>query len=218
MNISEIVIQYANRFDEFFSDDRQPINDAIQCTENEPQWINRRYTTNRSRYTHIEQYVDSKYSVLHVTSFPRTCYDAPIFGFDLVGVNRAEKFTAAFLDLSGEANQSYFNSSVCTFGKPHRIPNWGDIFSPSFVCIVPDMDQVILLLNYALKIFSDYWNMLLACNPVSDEQRIADRQTRYCSVQSQNPKTFSVLKAKIGEDNARQFMENILFPWPSTNG
>lgn len=214
MNISDIVIKYANRFNEWTSSEpRDSILSEIPCTQSEPLWINQRYTTAYTRYMHIEQYVDDKYSVLHVTSFPQVCYDAPIFGFDLVGVNRMNKFTAAFLDLSGNKNQSYFDTADCRgFGDPHRIPNWGDIFSPYFVCLIPDMDQIEKLLEYALEVFSDHWNHLLTLPKVNDTAEIVRRQNRYCEVQSQNPKTFSVLKAKIGEEEARWFMQNILFP------
>jgi hypothetical protein len=138
--------------------------------------------------------------------------DAPIFGFDLVGINRPNKFTAAFLDLSGNANQSYFNPDGDFFGEPHRIPNWGDIFSPSFVCIIPDMNKIKSLLSYALGVFLSYFQILAHYKPVKDSSDIVDRQNQYCEVQSQNPKTFGVLKSKIGENDARWFMQNILFP------
>ena len=37
-------------------------------------------------------------------------------------------------------------------------------------------------------------------------------QNKYCEVQASNPRTFNVLKAKIGEARAKYFMEEILFP------
>jgi hypothetical protein len=37
-------------------------------------------------------------------------------------------------------------------------------------------------------------------------------QNRYCENQQKNERTFNVLKAKLGIEDARYFMENILFP------
>jgi hypothetical protein len=39
-----------------------------------------------------------------------------------------------------------------------------------------------------------------------------EKQNTYCKVQASNPRTYSALKALIGEEKARYFMENILFP------
>jgi hypothetical protein len=41
---------------------------------------------------------------------------------------------------------------------------------------------------------------------------IVEAQNRYCENQQKNERTFSVLKAKLGEDRARYFMNTILFP------
>jgi hypothetical protein len=45
-----------------------------------------------------------------------------------------------------------------------------------------------------------------------EEHQIIELQNNYCKVQSANPRTFNVLKAKIGEERAKYFMEEILFP------
>ena len=37
-------------------------------------------------------------------------------------------------------------------------------------------------------------------------------QNRYCEHQQMNARTFNVLKAKLGSDRAKYFMDNILFP------
>jgi hypothetical protein len=37
-------------------------------------------------------------------------------------------------------------------------------------------------------------------------------QNRYCEQQQKNERTYNVLKAKLGEEKAKYFMENILFP------
>jgi hypothetical protein len=45
-----------------------------------------------------------------------------------------------------------------------------------------------------------------------DIEAVVEKQNIYCSVQASNPRTYSALKALIGEEKARYFMENILFP------
>jgi hypothetical protein len=41
---------------------------------------------------------------------------------------------------------------------------------------------------------------------------IVAAQNRYCDNQQKNERTYNVLKAKLGVDRAKDFMENILFP------
>jgi hypothetical protein len=37
-------------------------------------------------------------------------------------------------------------------------------------------------------------------------------QNRYCENQQKNQRTYNVLKAKLGEERAKYFITNILFP------
>ena len=41
---------------------------------------------------------------------------------------------------------------------------------------------------------------------------IVAAQNRYCENQQKNERTYNVLKAKLGEERAKHFMQNILFP------
>jgi hypothetical protein len=43
-------------------------------------------------------------------------------------------------------------------------------------------------------------------------QYILAAQNRYCENQQKNERTYNVLKAKLGAEKAKYFMENILFP------
>jgi hypothetical protein len=45
-----------------------------------------------------------------------------------------------------------------------------------------------------------------------DIKKVISIQNNYCEVQASNPRTFGALKAKIGEERARYFMQEILFP------
>ena len=41
---------------------------------------------------------------------------------------------------------------------------------------------------------------------------IVAAQNRYCENQQKNERTYNVLKAKLGEEKAKYFIDNILFP------
>jgi hypothetical protein len=41
---------------------------------------------------------------------------------------------------------------------------------------------------------------------------VIEKQNYYCDQQQKNERTYNVLKAKLGEDRAKHFMQTILFP------
>ena len=58
-----------------------------------------------------------------------------------------------------------------------------------------------------------YLNSLLWLEKKTEDiEGVIQKQNIYCSVQASNPRTYSALKALIGEEKARYFMENVLFP------
>lgn len=219
-----------------FPEDFEYIEDSIPYTEPfEEDWKNYRFRSSVFRLAHIEVYTDGRYSVLHVTCFPQTNIPAPIFGFDLVGIDRLNKYTASFFDLSPTTNISdqetdlfpsmglYPYRSVESFGKTRVIPEWGDIFSQYFVCIEPEMEYIVDIVGMASACFRHLIYALYYSNKYNhdlidrNEQRlneIMDNQRRYCEMQSQNKKTFSVLKSKVGKENASLYMKEVLFPKP----
>jgi hypothetical protein len=58
-----------------------------------------------------------------------------------------------------------------------------------------------------------YLNSLLWREKKTDDiDIVVDKQNNYCEVQASNPRTYSALKALVGENKANHFMKNILFP------
>jgi hypothetical protein len=79
--------------------------------------------------------------------------------------------------------------------------------------IKPESDSEFLrLCSWSLEKYKWFLQDVLYLTQVGDTKTIIEKQNRYCEVQSSNPRTFGALKAKIGEERARYFMEQILFP------
>jgi hypothetical protein len=44
------------------------------------------------------------------------------------------------------------------------------------------------------------------------QRLVVEAQNYYCEQQSKNERTYNVLKAKLGEERAKYFMDTVLFP------
>jgi phycocyanobilin:ferredoxin oxidoreductase len=174
-------------------------------------WVNKRYIGDNFRMAHIERYSDKNLEVLHFTCFPNPIYQHPIFGFDIITTDK--KPLAAFMDWSPVDNKVSIESRY-TFEKPYPLPDWAKlIFSSNALAIVPNDYEMNSLSNNVIESFELYLDVLN--NSKEDLSRInyiVEAQNRYCENQQKNERTFSVLKAKLGEDRARYFMNTILFP------
>ena len=174
-------------------------------------WVNKRYIGNNFRMAHIERYSDKNLEVLHFTCFPNPIYQHPIFGFDIITTDK--KPLAVFMDWSPVDNKVSIESRY-TFEKPYPLPDWAKlIFSSNALAIVPNDYEMNSLSNNVIESFELYLDVLN--NSKEDLSRInyiVEAQNRYCENQQKNERTFSVLKAKLGEDRARYFMNTILFP------
>jgi phycocyanobilin:ferredoxin oxidoreductase len=160
---------------------------------------------------HIERYSDKNLEVLHFTCFPNPIYQHPIFGFDIITTDK--KPLAAFMDWSPVDNKVSIESRY-TFEKPYPLPDWAKlIFSPNALAIVPNDYEMNSLSNNVVESFEIYLDVLNNSKEnLSRINYIVEAQNRYCENQQKNERTFSVLKAKLGEDRARYFMNTILFP------
>ncbi len=174
-------------------------------------WINNRYESNEFRLAHIERYSDKNLDVLHITCFPSDSYAHPIFGFDVICTDK--KPLAAFLDWSPVDNALGYKCSY-EFETKYNLPDWAKIiFSPTPLAIVPNDNELDKLFEIVLNNFEHYIQILIGSK--KSEHRfgyIRAAQNRYCENQQKNERTFNVLKAKLGADKAKYFMENILFP------
>ena len=174
-------------------------------------WSNKRYVGDNFRMAHIERYSDKNLEVLHFTCFPNENYQHPIFGFDIICTDK--KPLAAFMDWSPVDNALGYHCGY-QFEKPYPLPDWAKIiFSPTALAIIPNDNELDKLAEVVVNSFEMY-NTILDGSKQSEYRTdyIIAAQNRYCENQQKNERTFNVLKAKLGIEDARYFMENILFP------
>jgi phycocyanobilin:ferredoxin oxidoreductase len=174
-------------------------------------WSNKRYVGENYRLAHIERYSDSNLEVLHFTCFPNHTFQHPIFGFDIICTDK--KPLAAFMDWSPVDNKVSIESRY-EFEKPYPLPDWAKlIFSPTALAIIPNDYEMDSLSNNVVESFELYLDVLNNSKESLDRtDYIIAAQNRYCDNQQKNERTYNVLKAKLGAEKAKYFMENILFP------
>jgi phycocyanobilin:ferredoxin oxidoreductase len=174
-------------------------------------WSNKRFVANKFRLAHIERYSDKNLEVLHITCFPSENYQHPIFGFDIICTDK--KPLAAFMDWSPVDNTLKSYSSY-DFETNYPLPDWAKvIFSSTPLAIIPTDNELNKLTDIVVNSFEMYHTILDGSK--KSEHRsdyIIAAQNRYCENQQKNERTFNVLKAKLGFEDATYFMQNVLFP------
>jgi len=177
-------------------------------------WDNFRYESYHYRLAHVERYTQDGLVVLHITCFPHHNCVLPIFGLDIVGNTKQNKVMAAFLDCSPTLLETDWQHSTWT--QTHRVPDWGDIFSQDFIAIRPTEEEVERFCTLGYTVFCSHIHQLQQPTYYTKDATkinyIVDKQNTYCEKQSQNKRTFGVLKHKLGEERAKYFMKHILFP------
>jgi len=182
-------------------------NDGVKIDTEDFGWENNRYISDLFRIAHIERYSDRALEVLHFTCFPHVDCGDPIFGFDIICTN--EKPLAAFVDLSPV---TYHPDQFIDyeFKTPYPLPEWAEsIFSKHAVAIRPGIEEIVPLCREATDLFEHYIQLLTDKSPI---KYVVGAQNHYCEQQSKNERTYNVLKAKLGEERAKYFMNTILFP------
>lgn len=175
-------------------------------------WINHRYESDIFRLAHIERYSDNKIEVLHVTTFPKQWSPEPIFGFDVICTDN--KILGAYMDFSPTIKDYPFTEGI-DFQEHKPVPEWATVFSKEFLTLKPiNNTEFIRFSEWALDKYQTYLYTLEDRDVVDweDEYQVITMQNRYCEIQASNPRTYNVLKHKIGEDRATYFMQEILFP------
>jgi hypothetical protein len=186
------------------------VDGAIELTTEDYGWSNYRYKSEIFRMAHVERYYDGKVDVLHVTTFPHHWSPEPIYGFDVIITDKNP--IGAYMDLSPGIKSYAFDEGM-EWDERKPLPEWATVFSDRFVLIKPSsMDELKKFCDWALGKYKWYISEALNQKETGDYKQIIEIQNRYCDVQSQNPRTYNVLKKKIGEISAKYFMENILFP------
>jgi hypothetical protein len=149
--------------------------------------------------------------VLHFTTFPHKWSPEPIFGFDVITTEKV--ITGAYMDLSPILSMYPFDEGI-DFKERKKIPEWATVFSDRFIMIKPESDEeFVRFCDWVVDKYDWYLNSLLWLEKKTEDiEGVIEKQNTYCKVQASNPRTYSALKALIGEEKARYFMENILFP------
>jgi phycocyanobilin:ferredoxin oxidoreductase len=174
-------------------------------------WTNKRYVGDNYRLAHIERYSDSNLEVLHFTCFPNPTFQHPIFGFDIITTDK--KPLAAFMDWSPVDNTTRIKTGF-KYEKDYPLPDWAKIiFSDTPLAIVPNDSEMNTLSFDVTQNFEIYLDILNNSKESLDRvDYIVAAQNRYCENQQKNQRTYNVLKAKLGEERAKYFITNILFP------
>lgn len=207
MNYKETLNRVANKFESTIYE----LCEGVKIPTEDFGWDNRRFISDTFRIAHIERYSDNNLEVLHFTCFPSNLNPEPIFGFDII--TTPNKCLASFLDWSPVlTNDTYV--SPYSFKTPYNLPEWAKIiFSKDAIAIVPTDEEFEIMANIAIRSFEEYVELLSSAEKMTNlVNDIKVGQNKYCENQQKNERTYNVLKAKLGEDRAKQFMTSILFP------
>jgi len=179
---------------------------------------NYRYENDRFRLAHVERYSHSGLEVVHITCFPRENSKMPMFGFDVVGYQSDEKqmskISGVFMDWSPVMYEEKWHDT--TWNKDRKLPVWATVFSKDFIAVRPTEDEYEKIFEVGFDAFERWLDKLNSdedlTDSISDIEEIIKNQNTYCEHQASNKRTFGALKANIGEEKAKYFMEEILFP------
>jgi len=165
-------------------------------------WDNFAWSSSKFRNAHLQYFKTDKVAILHWVVFPHTNSDAPIYGYDVIEINGI--LTGMFLDLTPVNDQQYYCLPAVQ-GEHRQRPDWGDFFSPLFVCVRPEPEDLVA----GVQTLREY---LLNILPGNKDGDYSAQQQHYVDGQRKNPQTFRMLKSHIGEEKAHEFINTVLFP------
>jgi phycocyanobilin:ferredoxin oxidoreductase len=183
------------------------------------------YQATAFRKLHIEvARIGNSIDILHCVMYPRSYYELPIFGADLVGSKHG--ISAAIADLSptvplSEAFVAQLNQwqpQTQSFSQPRDLPAWGTIFSPYCIFVrlndQAEEQQFLELVQNYVTLNCQIANHLVSQNQAQtgDRQReILAKQRFYCNQQRQNDKTRRILEKVFGQQWAERYINTVLF-------
>jgi hypothetical protein len=187
-------------------------------------WENDIYFNPSIRYGHLQYFKsgNDKIEIIHSVFYPSYFKKLPIFGFDVIALNGV--ITGIFCDFTdspyGCSELSLSLKKLKERYGPYsrELPPWATFFSDNFICINPKgLDESILIKDF-VDIFKKYIFFVANVNfnesyfLIDDIKMSIETQNTYSFNQRKNEKTSKALSAYIGADEAREFMETILFP------
>lgn len=182
------------------------------------------YQTNQFRKLHLElAQVGDRLDILHCVMFPRSNYDLPIFGVDLVGTKAG--ISAAIVDLSPINHQRVLSPAyikalaslpAIKFSQPRQLPEWGNIFSGFCLFVHPhNVQEEQLFLERVQQYLAIHCQIALETLASKFKQaEILAGQRHYCAQQQQNDKTRRVLEKSLGKAWTDRYMSLMLFDCP----
>lgn len=186
---------------------------------------NRCYQTVQFRKLHLElAKVGNNLDILHCVMFPRTDFDLPIFGVDIVA-GRGQ-ISAAIVDLSPvsashslppQYEQALQQLPNLQFTQPRTLPAWGKIFSDFCLFVSPKTPaEETAFLDRAALFLSKHCQLSKHTRPTDSIEQaasIAAGQRHYCLQQQKNDKTRRILERAFGEEWAQRYLKTMLFDY-----
>jgi len=184
-------------------------------------WINLKFETDKVRYGHLEYFKadNDKVEVVHSTCYPQFDISLPIFGFDIIALNK--KVTGIFCDITpAPHDHADLRSVISSYYNAHKnlirtLPEWANVFSQQFLAITPSEGSWDLISEQCENLFEKYLTYASRSKERLDKKSATihkEGQNNYSKQQQKNTKTMKALSAYIGEDAAKTFVEKILFP------
>lgn len=190
---------------------------------NNCEWLNHIFISPSIRYGHLEYFKSNndKIEVVHCVYFPSYFKAMPIFGFDVICLGG--RITGLFCDytpspytnLTLQTSIKNVNDSLIHLKR--ELPGWTEFFSPEFIAISPN-NEYEKAESGCLNLFELYikYSQIMDINSSylsgDDVKKHIEGQNNYSINQRKNSKTQKALASYIGEDAAKQFVDNVLFP------
>ena len=176
-------------------------------------WYNNVYKSPIFRHIHLQYYKTNKIGIVHANIFPNATVDFPILGVDFIEIGN--KVSGFFFDVTPiNANQivqkSLFKFKNYITSPERKLPEWANFFGDNFICVTPKEEELELIFVNSITIIREYLNY---ANDYKDRYKLnIEKQNAYCIGQKKNEKTFKALAADVGEKNAKEFLNNFMFP------
>jgi len=176
-------------------------------------WYNNVYKSPIFRHIHLQYYKTNKIGIVHANVFPSATVDFPILGVDFIEIG--SKVTGFFFDITPINANQIVQKSLIKFknvitSPERKLPEWANFFSENFICVTPNEEELLLLFTHSLAIIREYLDY---SKTYKDRYTLnVEKQNDYCKGQKKNEKTFKALAIDVGEDNAKKFINNFMFP------
>jgi hypothetical protein len=205
---------YFNTLVTVFSSSLGSYEDAkLPFQREDHEWKNFFYSTSVTRHAHLEYYKTNRMCVLHANVFPNPLVELPILGFDAIALG--DKITGIFFDFTPTSGSKVYVRELQdlkqTIKSPFRdLPEWANFFSDNFICVTPNPEEIESIFQKITMLVKQYVDSVVSYQIQQDQSIFI--QNNYCIGQKKNDKTYKSLAAEIGEDNAKLFLNNFLFP------